>query len=64
MQINKVNRYTFDVFGDKGFDNWTRVRQYPWGFKVVDGIRLDKPVFDEVCHKLAQFPHGSRFQNV
>lgn len=64
MQIAKVDKYTFDVFGDTGFDNWTRIRQYPWGYKVVNGIRLEKAVFDEVCAKLRDYPRGSFFRNV
>jgi len=64
MLIKKVDRYVFDVFGDTGFDNWTRIRQFPWGYKVVNGLRLEKQVFDEVCQKLAEYPRGSFYRNV
>lgn len=59
MLIRKVDRYTADVFGDVGFDNWTRIRKYAWGYKVVAGVRLSKELMDQVIAKLEQFPRGS-----
>jgi hypothetical protein len=63
MLIRKVDRYTYDVFGDVGFDNWSRIHKFPWGYKVVKGIRLDKELMDQVIQKLQEFPRGS-LQNV
>jgi hypothetical protein len=59
MLIRKVDRYTYDVFGDVGFDNWSRVHKFPWGYKVVKGNRLEKELLDEVITAIQQNPRGS-----
>ncbi len=59
MQIRKLNSNTFDVFGDVGFDNWTRVRRFHWGFKQIGGLFLARPVLREVVATIEAHPHGS-----
>ena len=59
MQIRKVDRNTFDVFGGVGFDNWTRVRKFHWGFKPIQGTFLPRDVLKEVIDRIQQHPHGS-----
>jgi len=42
MKICRVSRYVFDVFGGVGWENWSRIRKFPWGYKVVNGMYLNK----------------------
>ena len=59
MQIRKLDKNTFDVFGETGFDNWTRVRRFHWGYKQIGGNFLPRPVMQEVSTALVKFPNGS-----
>jgi len=59
MLIRKLNQNTFDVFGDVGFDNWTRIKRFHWGFKPVAGVFLARPVLREVAAAIEAHPEGS-----
>lgn len=58
MQIRKVDHNVFDIFQGKGFDEWSRVRRYHWGYKVVNGLRLDREQLNVVSTKLERHPAG------
>jgi len=59
MQIRKLDRYTFDVFQGQGFDQWSRIHKFHWGYKVVNGNKLPKSELQNVIQKIQQFPNGS-----
>jgi len=59
MQIRKHSKFVFDVFQGNGFDCWTRIRKFHWGYKVVNGNWLPKNELQSVIQKLDQFPNGS-----
>lgn len=59
MQIRRVNRNQFDVFGNTGFDNWSRVQRFPWGYKVVNGNPLPKEIIRDVAANISEYPNGS-----
>jgi hypothetical protein len=59
MQIRKHSKYVFDVFAGVGFDGWTRIRKFHWGYKVVGGQRLTNQELAGVTEKLEQHPYGS-----
>jgi len=59
MQIRKLDKNTFDVFGETGFDSWTRVRRFHWGIKQIGGLFLPRPVLQLVSAAIAANPNGS-----
>ena len=59
MLIRKLSNGVYDVFGEKGFDNWTRVRRYHWGHKQVAGVFLPRPVLQAVIAAIESNPQGS-----
>jgi hypothetical protein len=59
MLIRKLDKNTFDVFGDVGFDSWTRLRRYHWGMKQIAGVFLPRPVLQLVSVAIATHPQGS-----
>ena len=59
MLIRKLDKNTFDVFGEIGFDSWTRVRRYHWGMKQVAGVFLPRPVLQAVITAIESNPNGS-----
>jgi hypothetical protein len=59
MQIRKHSKYVFDVFQGTGFDGWTRIRKFHWGYKVVGGNRLTNQEMSTMSLKLEQFPNGN-----
>lgn len=59
MLIRKLDKNTFDVFGDVGFDSWTRVRRYHWGMKQIAGVFLPRPVLQLVSAAINENPNGS-----
>lgn len=58
MQVRKLDRNTFDVYGGQGFENWSRIRRFHWGVKVIDGIKLDRATLSEVEEDILMFPDG------
>lgn len=59
MQIRKLDKNTYDVFGDVGFEHWTRIKRFHWGFKPVGGVFLSRPVLREVSNAIEAHPEGS-----
>ena len=59
MQIRRVDHNTYDVFGNTGFDAWTRVRRFHWGYKVVNGVELPREILRDVAANIAEHPNGS-----
>lgn len=59
MLIRKLNSNTFDVFGDTGFENWTRIKSFHWGYKGVAGTFLPRPLLKMVIETIEKHPHGS-----
>ncbi len=59
MQVRQLNRGTYDVFLGVGFDNWSRVRKFHWGVKVVDGNRLPKDAIIAIEEAIINNPHGN-----
>lgn len=59
MLIRKLSPGIYDVFGDVGFDSWTRVRRYHWGMKQVAGVFLPRPVLQLVSAAINENPNGS-----
>lgn len=59
MLIRKVNNNVFDVFGNKGFDTWTRVRAHHHGFSVVAGQRVEPAIFRSIISAIKANPDGS-----
>ena len=58
MQIRRLNTHTFDIFGGVGFDNWTRIRRFHWGWKQIGGTFLKRELLKEVCDKVERYPTG------
>lgn len=58
MQIRKYDKYCFDVFRGTGFDNWSRIRKFHWGYKVINGDFLRREELQEVVNELERFPNG------
>lgn len=59
MQIRKLDRNTYDVFGGIGFDSWTRLRRFHWGFKQIGGVFLPRPTLHIVIEGIQNNPEGS-----
>lgn len=59
MQVRQLDRHVFDVFLGTGFNQWSRVRRFHWGYKVVNGNFLPKEILKEVSSTINQNPHGS-----
>lgn len=59
MQIRRVSRNEFDVFGNKGFEDWSRVRRFHWGYKVVKGLELPREILRDVYKHIERYPNGS-----
>ena len=58
MLIKKLDKNTFDVFGQTGFDNWTRVRAFHWGFKQIAGVFLPRQLLHVVIEAIQKNPQG------
>lgn len=59
MLIRQLDPRTYDVFNGTGFEQWTRIRRFHWGFKPVQGVFLNRQVLKEVVDKIIEFPDGS-----
>lgn len=59
MLIRAIDRNTFDVFPDVGYNNWSRVRKHHWGMKVIQGERQPKEVLNAVEQLIIEYPEGS-----
>lgn len=59
MQVRKLDRNVYDVFLYAGHDNWSRIRKFHWGIKVIDGVRLNRDEAQAVEQAIATHPNGS-----
>jgi hypothetical protein len=59
MQIRKLDPHTYDVFGGTGFDSWTRLRRFHWGFKQIAGVFLPRSTLQSVIETIQFNPEGS-----
>lgn len=58
MLIRRVNKQEFDVFGNQGFDSWSRVRKFHWGYKVVKGVQIPRDIMKYVMINIENHPKG------
>lgn len=49
MLIRQLSYNTFDVFIGDGWDNWTRIRKFHWGFKPIAGQFIPRHILREVA---------------
>lgn len=44
MNVKHINKTTFDVFFDNGWDNWARFQKNGSGVTQIDGVEVPKPI--------------------
>lgn len=52
MFIKKLKENIYDVFTDTQWDNWTRVRRFHWGVRVIAGKQLSREGIRELNRRL------------
>ena len=52
MFIKRLAPNIYDVFLDKGWDKWTRVKRNHWGVSVLKGNRLPRGILKQVAEKV------------
>lgn len=53
LEIRRINKFTYDLFFGKGWDNWTRVHQGRSSTHRTHGEKLRKSVLKELDEVLA-----------
>lgn len=52
MFIKRLEQNVYDVFVGTQWDEWTRVRRYPWGVRILAGLKLSQDSMKELRKKL------------
>ena len=48
MELRRIDNYTYDVFCGTTWNEWSRVRQFKQGTKVIRGARLERSIIDHL----------------
>lgn len=54
MFIKRLAPNVYDVFNGNGWDNWTRVRRFKDGVKLIAGKPLNRSALNQVTERLCR----------
>lgn len=54
MFVKRLAPNIYDVFIGNGWNNWTRVRRYHWGVKILEGNFLNRTLLTQVREKVGR----------